>query len=143
MRFIIAFIFVRFMFLLFHSIDPSNQDLHSTLLQQIIRVYENTQVDKDEILSIAVLMTKLYLHPSSNPSLLKLLLELLCMLIETGTITPSSLFEPILSLLSIPTLVTSCFDFIIECSSIRRVFYFIISIHSCSIEGNVLRFYII
>lgn len=122
-------------------IDPSDEDLHCTLLQQVCRVYENTQVDRDEVLSIAVLMTKLYLSSSSKPLLLQSLLELLCMLVETCIIKPSSLFEPILSLLSIPSLIPSCFDFIVECYSIRRVFFFS-SLHSSSIEGNALRFFI-
>lgn len=84
-------------------------------------MYEHTQVDKDEIVTITAHMIRLYLNPSSDTSLLEPLLELLLLLIETTVITPSSLFEPVLSLLKIPSMIPLCMDFLVVSAAIRRV----------------------
>lgn len=105
----------------FSSTDPSESHIHCVLIEQLCRVYESSQVDKDEIIAIASHMTRLYLKPTTNISLLQNLLQLLLLLIDTAAITPSSLFDPVLSLIDIPELTSYCIEFLLSCSSIHRV----------------------
>lgn len=107
----------------FSWIDPSESHIHCVLIEQLCRVYESSQVDKDEIIAIASHMTRLYLKPTTDVSFLQNLLQLLLLLIDAASISPSSLFDPILSLIEIPELTSFCIEFLLSCSSIHRVVF--------------------
>lgn len=66
-------------------------------------------------------MTRFYLISSSEYSLLQALLQLLILLLEMMIISPASLIELIQKRIETPELTSLCFEFFIECSSIRRV----------------------